>query len=128
MNVFVAASWCDREIARQIAEELRKNGIEVTTTWWTHESETRSQDWCNDDIKNMKKADMLIIYNSGAKTGGKHVELGMAIMKNIPIIVYGIPLTTVYRHQTYFINTKAIEIIVANTTFMNKHHNQSEKV
>jgi ATP adenylyltransferase/5',5'''-P-1,P-4-tetraphosphate phosphorylase II len=108
MNIFVAASWSDRWVAKQIAQSLQKHGIEITSKWWTHEDSTKSEDWCNDDITNMENADILVIYNSGKKTGGKHVELGMAIMRDIPILVFGQPLTTVYRHRTKFIETFSI--------------------
>jgi hypothetical protein len=103
MKVYVASSWEDRHITREVAECLERLGVEVTEHWWTHTSQDNFMQYCESDIKGMQHAELLVFLNfNGKATGGKYVEFGMAVQRQIPILAFGRPITTVFRPKCIY--------------------------
>jgi len=95
-NVFVAASWADREVAKQISEELEKDGLfNVTTRWWNHTGQNNAC-YAREDIDSVKAADIFVMYNTEKRTTGKIAELGMALLRGIPIFIFGEKIDSIY--------------------------------
>jgi nucleoside 2-deoxyribosyltransferase len=96
-KIYVAASFEDRQIVSQIEQSLIIKGYEIVSNWTDHLNLDKADEYAEEDLNNIKQADLLIMYNSNLKTTGKFIEVGMAIMKNIPVIVIGNSLTSVFK-------------------------------
>ena len=105
ITVYLAASWKERDHAREVRESMKANGIEVNSRWLDTEGsdeaatdETRGDEALK-DIEDVLSADVFVLLNTqkrGEETSGKAVETGIAIMattieeaKTCAIIVVG---------------------------------------
>jgi hypothetical protein len=103
INFFVASSWEDRDIARRMALQIsQKYGWKNVSTWWLHEDRGKKLQYAVEDITNLRKADMLFVYNGEHKTAGKFIEIGIALELRIPVFIYGNKLTTVYENLVVY--------------------------
>lgn len=94
---FIASSWEDRKIANSLSKKFILDfGWRCNTTWWFHVNEGKGLHYALEDMDNVKKADLLIVYNSGKKTTGKLIEIGMALALDKRVFIYGKPITGVY--------------------------------
>lgn len=97
IKFFVAASWEDKKIAEGFANEItKKYNWENVSIWWTHADRNKKLQYAMEDLENLKKADVLFVYNGELKTAGKLIEIGIALGLGKPIFLYGNELTTVY--------------------------------
>lgn len=100
MRVYLAAPWCDRELARDAAATFERAGFTITERWWEHPDvpnyplncTAAEHDELGDqavkDFIGVVTAHALILLNTG-KSEGKAVETGVAIAGNKPIILVG---------------------------------------
>jgi nucleoside 2-deoxyribosyltransferase len=96
-NFYVAASWEDRDIARQMAREIMlKFKWENTSVWWLHEDRDKKLMYAIEDVENIRRSDVIFLYNGDKCTAGKFFEIGMAVALKKPVFVYGKELTTVF--------------------------------
>lgn len=106
MKIYVSGSVDEKDIIIKIASYYSENyKCIITRPWWTirpNNETDRSMFAIKDEIA-IKECDIFILYNSGNKTSGKFIELGIAIALNKKIFVYGKPLTSVFRCKTYYI-------------------------
>jgi len=58
--------------------------------------------YIEEDIKAIRKCDLFIMYNTNKKTSGKFIELGMAIILNKPILIYGKDITSMFKSRTQY--------------------------
>ncbi len=99
MNIYLAASYSRRLEMVEHAEELRRLGHTVVSSWISGKHEHNSehgvqadelaeederQQWALEDIVDLIAADTLVAFTEdpgrvGRNRGGRHVELGFAI-------------------------------------------------
>lgn len=116
MKVYLAAPYVARDTLRVCADELVGIGITVTSSWLRgqadiqigsgaalDESDEAVREHCRQDFADVAKADTLVVFTGLAiesmripggngpmlHTGGRHVETGYALARDIPVIVIG---------------------------------------
>jgi nucleoside 2-deoxyribosyltransferase len=97
MKIFVSASWKDRKVAKDLMDFLENNGHTITERWYKHEKIENYVDYAIEDYTGVKECDAYVMFHSGFRSGGKYVELGMAIALGKRIITCGTRLKTVFR-------------------------------
>jgi nucleoside 2-deoxyribosyltransferase len=92
-KIYLAGPWVDRDKMPQLAAQLEARGHRITHKWWEYEGtnqddETKEflQDCALKDVAGVVTSDVVLVYNS-AKSEGKAVEQGIAIISGQPIIV-----------------------------------------
>lgn len=116
MKVYIAAPYSMKDIIKARAQELISLGIGVTCSWvnephkpstqmidLTHE---QNQAYAIQDVEDVFAGDALVFHTDQTKTlvrAGRHVEFGMAVLKNrfikpTPIIVVGDEYENIFHH------------------------------
>jgi len=97
IKFFVAASWFDKDKASDMAYIISmRYGWQCTSYWWKHEDPKHRLSYAIEDLKNLREADYLFVYNGEHKTTGKLIEIGVALGLGIPVFVYGNKISGVY--------------------------------
>lgn len=111
MKVYLAARYTSKLLLKTYAEQLRKEGIEVTSSWLeephapnTTMDELPEKDltqYASDDLKDIDAADALVFFSieptQKSVRGGRHVEFGYALGTKKPILVVG-PRENIFHH------------------------------
>lgn len=94
ISVYIAASWARRDLVRQLAEIIERQGFRVTSRWLSPMADawTREQAAAN-DLADIDAADGLLSLTEGPEagyqTGGRHVEFGWAACRGKWLWVVG---------------------------------------
>ena len=92
LRVYIAAPYPTRADVKNIALDLRRTGIAITSRW-IFEDDALDDKAARRDLTDVARCDVLIAYNpsgwENTGTGGRHVELGYAIALMKPIILVG---------------------------------------
>ena len=88
MRVYIATKFEEADAARALAHLLEDAGHTITYKWWENGQVTAAQ--ATHDALGVENADALIFiaYRKLAYCGAL-VEMGMAIMRGIPVYVLG---------------------------------------
>lgn len=115
MKVYLAAPYGARDFARTLADDLRSNGCEITSTWLSesHEitpgTERAATDLTDEvvrahvlnDFKDIREANLFILLTAAVcgteGGGGRHVETGYAMAQYTPVVVVGEPENVFHR-------------------------------
>lgn len=121
MKVYLAAPYALRDVIQSHRQGLENNGYTCTSTWLdaTHKidrsalgtSPGSSDDYARthvkQDIEDVLRSDALVLFtwemsqalvpHLGPNSGGRHVETGVALSHNIPVIVLGLPENIFHR-------------------------------
>jgi nucleoside 2-deoxyribosyltransferase len=99
MLIYLACSYSNHPLMREYREVLKQNGHEVTSRWINGKHEVlegQSMDinvrFAEVDWDDLMRADVMIFVvpeSSKRGRGGRHVEFGIALAKDIPIFVIG---------------------------------------
>jgi hypothetical protein len=78
------------------ADDLRSAGIEVTCRWPWHVGELDPEAAAAADLEDLARADTLISFTQGPGNphqgrGGRHVELGVALGREMSVVIVGPP-------------------------------------
>ena len=110
MNIYLAARYSRREELCAYAETLRGLGFTVTSRWidGSHQSPDETENaaalalkrqWAGDDLEDIDDASVLVAFTeeprTGATRGGRHVELGYALGRRMPVVIVG-PVENVF--------------------------------
>ena len=103
LRVYLASPYGRKEDLRNYAIELQSLGMVVTSRWLDepdkptvqlHEvAHTTLREYATRDIDDVTTADVMVLFTDPTKTiirAGRHVEFGMALALNIPILVVGL--------------------------------------
>lgn len=118
MKIYVAAPWTHKAEAKAVAEQLEAAGHTITKRWWEHrevpgyltddtsnDEELRQQ--AIEDVDGVIEAHVFVLLNL-AKSEGKAVETGVALLQNLPVFVlYGRSNLFHYYPGVYVVNTVA---------------------
>lgn len=85
MNIYLAAPWRDKEVAREAGRKLISAGHTITEPWWDHTDVNGLDEFADElrrqayaDLRGVGGADVFVLLNTG-KSEGKAVELGYAL-------------------------------------------------
>jgi nucleoside 2-deoxyribosyltransferase len=123
-RVYLAGPWIAREAMPKMAEQLEAAGHKITHKWWEYEGENQDEETdeflrscAEQDVAGVVTADVVIVYNT-AKSEGKAVEQGIAIVVGHPIIVvtpYEKPSSNIFHYLPQYTHVKtfqeALEIV-----------------
>lgn len=118
MKVYLAAPYAARALLNEYAAELRHIGIAVTSTWLdgTHELDAEHtathedrQRWATEDLADVRRSDLLVAFTAAAvgiqpprgTSGGRHVETGYALGRNISVLLVGETEENVFHSLAY---------------------------
>lgn len=94
MKVYLSASMTRSKATADLAEVLRRHGVDVVSTWHDlpfEESEAAAA--ARTDIDQLAAATVMIAFaetpGAGYQTGGRHVEFGLALALGLRIILVG---------------------------------------
>lgn len=119
MMVYVASRFSDagKAITREVYAELRAKGHGITHDWTEEDVALHSgkpiQEIAYDDFYGVLYADAVIIAPRFEGCRGAWVEFGIALAKNIPIIVIGqLDAYNVFEHlpRIYHVDTPAAAV------------------
>lgn len=90
MRVYVATSLDNKALARDVIALLRERDAEITYDWTEHGSVAgepleRKQQVAKNEVNGVATAGLLVVLLPGGR--GTHVEIGVALGNDIPILV-----------------------------------------
>lgn len=103
-SVYLCASFARQEVMREYRRRLHAAGIAVTSRWLDMPAAAPTEvapqaEIATVCIEDIVIADALVAftepYGSGYFTGGRHVELGLALAWKVPVYVIG-PIENVF--------------------------------
>ena len=92
MKIYLAANWNRREEMGKIKDRVEEMGHTITARWIDQKFDTDvANAWA--DMKDLLDAEALFLFNDvGGEydgSGGKYVELGIALSCGMPIVCIG---------------------------------------
>lgn len=116
-KIYVAAPVCEQMRARWVADLLKDEGAEITSSWlyapeigYGKDSEERLKIMAERDLVEISNSDIFLQLSLPGSPGGMHVELGYAMAFRKRIFVVGFRQHVFHRHpdlSTIFIETQA---------------------
>ncbi|GAA5154684.1 hypothetical protein GCM10023340_38660 [Nocardioides marinquilinus] len=115
MRVYIAAPYAVRDTIKRLSADLWRIGFTVTSTWLdeaheinagTEGAATALDDdavsaHARQDMADIDRSDVLVLYTAkacGAEGGGgRHIETGYALARDVPVIVIGEPENVFHR-------------------------------
>lgn len=109
MKIYLASAYQSREQIRAYAADLEDAGFDCTSTWLNEEHEINDgtvgaatelddvtvANHVRVDLYDIRRSDILVIFTESVTGhqggGGRHVEMGIALERGIPIVVVGTP-------------------------------------
>lgn len=126
MRVYLANQFSKKQETAKFAEELRKEGFIITSTW-LNEPDADANDSMKSygdqylavaakvDVYDISSADAFVIFtvdpDEMTKRGGRHVETGMAMAMGKKVIVCG-PRENIFHHLPEVIVCKNLGEVV----------------
>lgn len=98
-NIYVCASFEDAPLVKEIEKQLIKKEFEITSNWTDHIHDSEMLKYMDEDIEGIQRADLLLVWHNGRNSGGKLIEIGMALQKGIPVYLFGNPLSNIFRFR-----------------------------
>lgn len=120
MKIYLAAPYGSRETIRTCAAEARSIGITVTSSWLDEDHEINAgtegaapaltdeqvDQHAQTDIREVRDSDLLVLFTAAyvgtEGGGGRHVETGIALALNTPVLVVGEPENVFHRTAGVF--------------------------
>jgi hypothetical protein len=95
-SVYLSASTARADELMRCADDLRLAGIEVTCRWPWHIGELDPESAAAADLADLARADTLVSFTQGPGNphqgrGGRHVELGVALGRDMGVMLVGPP-------------------------------------
>ncbi len=91
IKVYVAGSWRNRSIIKNIMEEIESWGCDIAVDWTMHQEKGGARQYAEEDLKGLKECDCLIYCMDSNHSRCKNFELGYITALGKPIIIYIIP-------------------------------------
>lgn len=105
MKIYLAARYSRKQEMMRLAETLRENAIEVTSSWLDEPfapdtllnevSPRLNMEYALTDLRDIDRADTVLFFSEdplvGTPRGGRHVEFGYAVAKGKRVVVIGQP-------------------------------------
>lgn len=92
-SVYIAAPWPMKKEAKQLRAQLLIGAVHCTSRWLDVETPLGAH-YAKQDLDDVCTADALVAINpltwKNRGTGGRHVEMGVAIQRAMPIFLIGV--------------------------------------
>lgn len=137
MNVYLAARYGRRRQMQGIARQIVARGHRVTSRWIIGVDENlygvacpaQQAAWAEEDIEDIEAADVLLTITedpgvAGAGRGGRHVELGVALGMDMPVLLVG-PTEHVFHHADGVIQCLSIANALERIDLLEATHRAS---
>ena len=113
MKIFLSARYSKRDELRAIRNALAAEGYTICSRWldteWELNTNNRSsaappeyrEKWAESDLEDVTSCDVFVAFTEESRSnsrGGRHVELGAALILKKRIIVVG-PLENIFHHH-----------------------------
>ena len=93
MKIYVASKFENKDRVREVMNQLRMAGHEITHDWTRekpHPTPAQRTQYAEDDRQAVLRADAYVgIFEKDLKYSGALVELGIAVARGIPIYILG---------------------------------------
>jgi nucleoside 2-deoxyribosyltransferase len=102
VKIYLAAKFEHKNTMRDVANLLTSRGHEITSRWIRveHHEDTANTvtdelrvQYAAEDVEDVRRADLLVAFahprHEPGIGGGRHVEFGIALERDMPIIVIG---------------------------------------
>ena len=101
MRIYLAASYSRHKEMQGHAENLRRLGHNVTSTWiegvnakydgliTSGTIDEKSEGFALADMSDLRSAEAMVFFSGQSMRGGRHVEFGVALERGMSIIVVG---------------------------------------
>lgn len=115
-KLYISAPFELQASGRILRDHLVSHGFEVTSTWLDEPpvNKPTEAEMAERDIFDILRSDAIVLINPDdwkyKGTGGRHVEVGIAIIAALPVFIYGIR-SNVFHH---FKNVLAVSPTVGN--------------
>jgi nucleoside 2-deoxyribosyltransferase len=117
--IYVASPWINKDEAEVVAKQLREAGFIVVSRWHSTEFDKNiyeaplkiMEEEAAKDFEDVQSANVLVYLNL-AKSEGKATELGMALMKTIPIFCLFGKQNNVFLHLPQVRHMNSIEEVI----------------
>lgn len=110
MKIYLSGSFKARQQIRERAFELQDHGHECVSNWLFEPAlqvgDPETEAWQmrargNEDIIDVSRADLFVMFAEWpSSTGGRFVELGVALALRIPVVIIGKRETVFSYHST----------------------------
>lgn len=127
MKIYVAAPWKNKDDARKVAEQLTAAGLGVRSRW--HDTDFRADIYeapedimkseALKDLADIGDSDTMLYLNMGMSEG-KATELGMALIRAIPIYVVGGKQNNVFLHLPQVNHVASVEEFIKHVSRPNE--------
>jgi hypothetical protein len=103
--VYLSASTARASELRDHAETLQELGMEVTSRWPWRLGELERAQTAARDLADLARADTLVAFTQGLERshqgrGGRHVELGVALGRQMDILLVGAREHVFHHHDS----------------------------
>jgi hypothetical protein len=120
MQVYIAAPYSLRADAQRVAHVLGLAGIACTARWLSQDdSATVGAEWAQYDLDDVRRANALVAINpvtwADQGTGGRHVELGAALILDLPVYLLGERTNLFHYHPLVTVCDSVADICTALT-------------
>lgn len=93
MKVYLAAPWELQADVKRLHEALVDAGFDSIARWLEADSNTYTEAWAWACLEDVRRCDVFMLWNprqwERTGTGGRHVETGVAIALDKPVIILG---------------------------------------
>ena len=89
MKIYIAGSWAERDVIKDLMKYLEDIGHVITEDWTLHTGKNMNHEYATKDINGINECDVFILFLSKDKTFGKAFEMGYACSADKHIIAFG---------------------------------------
>ena len=112
MKIYLSANYKRKEEMQAIAKVLQLLGHTIVSSWVFTDDSLSQKDAAGIDFKDLGASDFFIGFTenpkiAGYQTGGRHVEMGVALEKVIPVVLIG-PKENVFHHHVNVIHVESV--------------------
>lgn len=107
-SYYLAGRYGRRDEFKGYAEQMRERGYGITSRWLSGAHDATDDDtdslelqaqWAKEDLEDIDESDVMLAFTepsgSSYSRGGRHIEVGYAMAKLIPIVVIG-PIENIF--------------------------------
>jgi len=87
-NVYIAGSWKNRIVIKQLMKDIESWGYKITVDWTEHKRKENIMEYAQEYLKGLKECDYFVYCMDGIKSIGKNFELGYATALDKHVGVY----------------------------------------
>ena len=135
MKIYLAATFSEQEVMQNVAQRLKNQGHEITSTWIYGQWQPKVQNFYDfgksmalKDLTDLASSDLMILdLEKTSTTMGKMVEFGYAVARHIPVWTIGGTPEYLERHIFLRFADKHFEDFNECLTYLTTGEKESKK-